>query len=440
MMSLVLCALAALLTYVATSRDRVIGLAAVLTIGYLYGLLRANVVQTFSHFIFDAAVAGFYLAYFTRRGSWIDARRTASLRSWLLLLIGWPLLLAVLPVQDPIIQLVGLRGAVFLVPFLLVGARLTDEELGRLALWIAALNVAAFVFAGVEYVVGIEPFFPRSAVTELMYRSRDVAGNTAYRIPSSFTSAHAYAATMASTSALIMGVWLSRTGRARLFLAVAMLATLIAVFMAAARTHMIVVAILAIVAALSGRVRLPMRFGFIFAIVIASFVIMSSARLQRFRTLDETSDVTERIGGSVNIGFITLAQRYPMGVGLGGGGTSLPYFLAARIKDRVLIENEYGRIMLEQGIPGLLIWLAFLSWTFSRPASRMRTKLPEVRRLAWVVSAVYWVSAATGTGLLTSVPHTTVLMLYMGWLVAPSPPESEAIAVRPVHASDALVA
>jgi O-antigen ligase len=273
-----------------------------------------------------------------------------------------------------------------------------------------------------------------------MYRSRDVAGNTAYRIPSSFTSAHAYAATMASTSALIMGVWLSRSGRWRPFLGVAMLATLIGVFMAAARTHMIVVAIVSIVAALSGRVRMPMRFGFIFAILLASFVIMSSERLQRFRTLDETSDVTERIGGSVNIGFITLAERYPMGVGLGGGGTSLPYFLASRVKERVLIENEYGRIMLEQGIPGLLMWLGFLTWTFSRPGARTRTQLPEVRRLAWVVSAVYWATAATGTGLLTSVPHTAVLMLYMGWLVAPMPVEREAFDARPLRAPDALMA
>jgi len=52
---------------------------------------------------------------------------------------------------------------------------------------------------------------------------------------------------------------------------------------------------------------------------------------------------------------------------LGGGGTSIPYFLQDRVKDPVAIENEYGRILLEAGIPGLLIWLIFIFWTVARP-------------------------------------------------------------------------
>ena len=48
---------------------------------------------------------------------------------------------------------------------------------------------------------------------------------------------------------------------------------------------------------------------------------------------------------------------------LGGGGTSIPYFLQDRVKDPVGMENEYGRILLETGIPGLMIWLIFIFWT-----------------------------------------------------------------------------
>jgi hypothetical protein len=433
MIGSVLCILAFIATYFAARRDRVIGLGVLMTVGYVYGIVRANVPQTMSHFVFDAAVAGFYVAFFTQRVTSADRGRASALRPWMLLLVGWPCLLALLPVQDPLIQLVGLRGAVFLVPFLLVGARLDDSDLRRLAVWLAFLNLAAFGVAAAEYVLGIEMFFPRNAVTELIYRSRDVAGNTAHRIPSSFTGAHAYAATMTSTTALLLGVWLSDKAPMRTLLATAIVASIIGVFMAASRTHMLVLGLVVIAATGSGRVRLPIRILWIVGIGAITLIVMSDERLQRFRSLEDTDYVTDRIGGSINSSFVTLALDHPMGVGLGGGGTSLPYFLMNRIKERVLIENEYGRIMLEQGIPGLLIWLAFLVWTFTRPSSRLRTGLPVVRRLLWVLCGAYWASSVTGTGLLTSVPLTAAIMLYMGW-IASTPPVALELARAPDRA------
>jgi hypothetical protein len=418
MFALVLCFLAFLFAYLAARRGIVPGLVAVLVVGYLYGILRANVPQTFSHFIFDAAAGGFYVATFSVRASAQDLWRTRTLRSWMLLLIGWPAILLLIPVQDPLVQLVGLRGAVFMLPFIVVGARLSDGEMRKLAYAVAVLNLCAFGVAIAEYVIGLEPFFPRNAVTELIYRSKDVAGQTAYRIPSTFTSAHGYAATMAATSAMLVGLWMHTGIRYRLLLGVSAVVSVIGVFMAAARTHMLVLAIVLVVATLSGQVRLGARIGWLLSLILIGGVISQSERLQRFRTIDSTEVVSDRLEGSVNANFVRLATEYPLGNGLGGGGTSLPYFLMNRVRDPIGMENEYARIMLEQGIPGLIIWVAFLGWVFVRSPTSNGTRFPVLARLYWVLGATYFASAVSGTGLLTAVPLTAILLLYVGWLCA----------------------
>ena len=45
--------------------------------------------------------------------------------------------------QDPLIQLVGLRGEIWFIPFLMIGALIDDEERSRLALWLAIMNLMA---------------------------------------------------------------------------------------------------------------------------------------------------------------------------------------------------------------------------------------------------------------------------------------------------------
>jgi hypothetical protein len=109
-------------------------------------------------------------------------------------------------------------------------------------------------------------------------------------------------------------------------------------------------------------------------------------------------------------------MNHPLGNGLGGGGTSLPYFLQDRVRDPVVIENEYGRIMAEQGIPGLLIWLAFLLWVFTRPAPRRSDPWFAGRRVARLWCAISFAIAPLGTGLLTAIPGTATLMLFVGWI------------------------
>ena len=109
--------------------------------------------ETYSHFIFDAAVVGLYATQLFRPLTPFQELRVAPLRPWLELMIGWPLLLFLIPVQPLLVQLIGLRGNIFLLPFILLGARLDGEDRYRLALAIAGIQLAGFRFAGAEYFV-----------------------------------------------------------------------------------------------------------------------------------------------------------------------------------------------------------------------------------------------------------------------------------------------
>src|SRR5215213_3089519 len=171
MLSVVLCLFAFMFAYAAGRRSLAAGLATVFTVGYFYGILRANVPEPFSHFIFDAAVVGLYVTQLWRKQHPDERQSQALLRLWVGLLVAWPLLLFFVPVQSYPVQFVGLRGNVFLLPFLLLGGRLRDEEVYRLALWLGVLNLLAAAFAGAEFFMGVERFYPRNEVTDLIYRS-----------------------------------------------------------------------------------------------------------------------------------------------------------------------------------------------------------------------------------------------------------------------------
>src|SRR5437588_7710938 len=171
MISLLFCVAAFAFAYVAGRRSLVVGLVVAFAVGYFYGILRANLPATGSHFIFDATVVGLYATQLLKRGSREERRRRQLLGIWVGVLIAWPFLLFFVPAQDYAVQLVGLRGNVFLLPFLLLGARLKDEDARRLALAIAVLNLVVFLFAFAEYVVGVERFYPQNRVTELVYMS-----------------------------------------------------------------------------------------------------------------------------------------------------------------------------------------------------------------------------------------------------------------------------
>lgn len=441
MTELILCFAALIIGFAAGRRSLVAGLVAVLAVGYVYGITRANFTGAASHFIFDAGVAGLYAARWGDLSKMIEGRDGRWLKLWVTLLILWPVLLFLVPVQDPMIQIVGLRADVFFIPFLLLGTQLHDEDVYSFAKALAILNIAAFLMAGAEFFLGIERFFPHNEVTQILYNSKDVANNTAYRIPSFFLSPAGYGGTMVMTMPLLLGAWIQRKQKlvSRIVLGVGLAVSAIGVLMSASRSQFIVMAIVFLAATIRGRVPITLRASLVAILVIIGFVTAGNERLQRFTELSDTDYVGERVVSSVNMGFFEAAARYPLGNGLGGGGTSIPYFLQDRLKDPVHIENEYARILLEEGLPGLLLWLGFLFWLFSRRIERGQ-RFEYGKRLAWIMCLVYFMTGMIGLGLLTAIPCTPMLLLSLGWAALGRNPKKEAPNLTHVAMPDYLPA
>jgi hypothetical protein len=138
----------------------------------------------------------------------------------------------------------------------------------------------------------------------------------------------------------------------------------------------------------------------------------------------------------MNESFVNALVDYPMGNGLGGGGTSMPFFLKDRLTNPVVIENEYGRILLEQGIPGLLIWLGFLLWVVTTPLPRRDDRWALTLRLLRVYLPLGFISATLGTGFLTSIPGSALILVFVGLFTTARVAERNTGFAEPLSAAD----
>jgi hypothetical protein len=422
MIAFLICVFAFVSVYFAGRRSLSAGVSLAFAFGYMYGIIRAHYPDPAGYFIFDSALAGLYLAVFTRKRTQIQRRKMRRIAPWAMVMFLWPAVLALLPLQDPMIQLVGLRGQVFFLPFLVIGAMFDDRELRELAFWLTALNIVAFGFAAGEYVLGLQTFLPRNAATSVIYQSHDVAGYTEYRIPATFVNPAGYGGVMVMTLPLLIGAWarVKEHSWNRLFYIIGIAVAVLGVFMCASRTAAVLMFALGIVVSLSFRARLSAYLTWGVIVVAVGWVVVATPRLQRFTQLQDTNYVQTRIRGSVNVGFLQQVVDYPLGNGLGGGGTSIPYFLQDRLRNQIAIENEYARIMAELGIPGLGIWIAFIFWVFTRRAPLRSDPWFIGRRLAYFTCLAYFGLAVLGLGLLTWVPGTALLLFLVGWVAVPN--------------------
>jgi hypothetical protein len=431
MVALLLCGIAFVAAFVAGRRSLVAGIGAVLAVGYFYGITRANVTSTLSHFIFDSAVLGLYVTQLPRPFAPEDLVRTRQLRHWAVLLIGWPLLMLLLPLQDPMVQLVGLRANVFFVPFLLLGARLQREDFYGIARVLAVLNLVAFGFALAEFFFGLPYFYPRNDVTDIIYRSNDIRASGslfgAFRIPATFPNSSVYASTMVISVPVLLGAWLQkRTYRDRLLFTFALFGTVLGVFLSASRTSLMLLFVLLMMTMISGRMGAFGRVAWIFMLAGIGWVVSIDERLfLRIMSLSPDA-VIERLSWSMNRGVLDHVAQYPMGNGLGGGGSSIPHFLLHLVRNPMPVENQYATIMLEQGLPGLLVWMAFIVWVLTRPLGPRSDPWQFPRLLARIACALYLATGFIGVGLFTAIPFTVMLFLWMAWLGVPQRREAEA--------------
>src|SRR5262249_12108378 len=163
--------------------------------------------------------------------------------------------------------------------------------------------------------------------------------------------------------------------------------------------HLILLFLLLMVITASGQLRGAYWLGWLLLLGGIGYLVSGEERMQRFLTLGKTEEVLERIEGSINLNLWDLVTLYPLGNGR--GGTSVPVFLRHLIQDPVLMENEYSRILLEQGLVGLCLWIAFVVWCFTRPAPPPAEPWRLGWRLLWVTCLGNFGLALLGTGLMT---------------------------------------
>jgi hypothetical protein len=199
-----------------------------------------------------------------------------------------------------------------------------------------------------------------------------------------------------------------------------MIAAMFGILMSATRQNFILGSAMILVTIFSSRMKASNRMVFFLLIAGVGAVALSNERFQRFKSLSDTDMVAERIAGSVNRGFLEILTEYPMGNGLGGGGTSIPYFLEGQVRNPIGMENGYTLILGEQGIIGLLLWIGFIIWFFSRAGNAFaKGAWANSRRMAWCFAAVCLGTAWVGTGVFTSIPGTVILLLGLGWTATP---------------------
>ncbi len=422
LMDLLLPLVAFALVLLACARSLGWGLSAVVAVGYLNGVVRANVLGVFSTFMFDAGLLGLYvgfLVFYTRQAVTVF-RGTTGL--FVLLLTAWPAVLSVVPVNDVLVQLVALRGTVWFLPVVLIATRLTDADLTAVTRTLGGMNLVALAVAGYEFQFGIEAIFPRNAVTELMYRSGDVAGGTAFRIPSTFMNAHSYGGAMVFTLPFFLGGLCNRGSRLpdRILAVCGLLAAVGGLLLCAARSPIVVLAVATLIAWVFSRFNIWFGLVVVVLTVAAAGLASTSERLQRAATLDDTQMVSDRVAGSVNLSFLDILVDYPLGAGMGSSvGTSIPFFLADRAPEQVGLENEFSRITVDQGWIGLGLWLTFIVWVLLRPPPPQWNtpwQLGRVLMFALVLST--WGTAYIGTGALAAIPQSVLMLAQMGILAA----------------------
>ena len=432
MIALALCVIAFLVCYLAGRRTLGKGIVALMTFGYFYGILRANLLTTYSHFIFDAGMIGLFLSVLGAKYASNQRAGSEAVKLWTILLMAWPALLVLLPFQPLLVSLVGLRANIFFLPLLWMGFRMREKDLMELSTGLAILDLLALAFAGAEYFLGVPRFFPVSPVTSIIYSSGDVEGGF-LRIPATFTSAHAFGGTMVATIPFLIGLWTRAERRFQRLLALtAIPLALLGVLMSATRTNFVYGTAMVTFVLFTTKMKTKYRAMFLTVVALVALAALTNVRFQRFKSLKDTDFVAERIAGSVNRDFFEILTEYPMGNGLGGGGSSMPYFLQSAVRHPIGIENEYARILAEQGIIGLLIWLCFLVWFLSNYSVAFAPgPWSTSRRLLWCLAAVTFGTAWIGTGVLSSIPGTVIMIAVMGWTAAPQGREQQ---VRPIFA------
>ncbi len=340
------------------------GLGLLLFIGSVYGLARCRVLDGFTHFWFDASSIGAYAALYSRATSG-KTPGLFGLKRWIFALAVIPLLLILLSpfldAQPVLVQLLGLRPALFFLPFLLVGGLVQPSDARQLARW-AVGSRARHCGRGHRRVC-----YRRRAVFSCQRSFSNHLPLSRYRRERTRFVFPRRSARRTPTEARWSDSFHSwcfcsshETLRERALGAIALGCAALGVFACGARLPFIGLLVVAATIVIRGVRRNDIRVAAVAIGAVLALTVSRDERLQRFETLSDSAYVGSRFEGSVNENLLEILAEHPVGRGLGSAvGTSIPYFLAAESRPQVGLENEFARIGIEQGLVGLLLWLAF---------------------------------------------------------------------------------
>jgi hypothetical protein len=415
-----ICCLLAFLSCLASSYFQLgLGIGFLIFWGYFFGILKANYFDSNGLFIFDSATIGFYLGLANKIGKYSGFIGWKKIFPWFAMLLAWPVFMAVVPIQHYLIQVIGLRGNIFWLPMIMIGAIINPREHKILVYSLAVLNIVSFGFAIAEYYLGVELFVPQNDATTIVFNSNDVADGK-LRIPSIFANAHSYANFMVLTIPWLLGELIT-TDRGRsgwllkwFLLIGGLISAFLGVFIAGPRQPVVVLGLTGILIFYFG------RFNFWYLILIGliglvvGLFVAQEERMQRFTQLQDLEAVQARINSSLSMTFLDILVDYPLGNGMGSGGTSLPSFAQTLLTRSIIMENEFSRILLEQGLPGLVLFVSFFIWFVMKKLTENDAAI-KTKVFVWCTSVVVISSSFIGIGLMTTVPATAVLLLGLGF-------------------------
>ncbi len=391
-------------------------------VGYFNGLIKANINNVFGAFVFDAAVAGLYLAAISRRSSlWGPFWRT-PLGRWMVVILLCPTMMAAIPVNHPLIQLVALRAAIWLPLMLAIGYQLSSEDVARVGRWIAVLNLVALGFGIYLFFFGLPSLYPLNEATQFAYWSKDVAGGE-WRIPSTFLIAHSYGGTMVMSLPFLAGLGFGPgRPRDRIAAIIGTASALGGLLLCGARLPIVHLIIGLAISLLLLRANLGLIVAVLVAMGLSAFTASQNERFQRIATISDPGLIEGRVRGSVNMNFVDLVARYPLGAGMGSAwGTNTPSFLARYAPRPVGMENEFARILVDTGIMGLAIWIAFLLWYSAQvPSGRKNQRPPPAILLGYGITLSVWITSWIGGGTMAAVPAAGMMFLLQGMVVGTS--------------------
>ncbi len=405
-----------------------LSLTGAIVVGFILAPIKDRYPSPVSYFLFDLL---FGLALFfwatgrVRRGRGLLPE--TPLTKMLLVFYALCAVYAFFPGIPLWIGLSAFRGWCFFTLAYVLGYDLTrsGRQVRTYLLLVILLAVLAGGYGIYQYMAGVESVIPDDELAAERHRFAmyvTPSGEVEFRIFSTFVSAGAFGSMMAYASALALILSLSRdlSPLLRTLLRAGIVPMMTSLVLTGTRAALVMVLIGMLVLWVHRR---AMR-----VYLIALVLIFIGVRLgidltegraaERFASLADLGLILGRISNPLLVGIQAMREA-PWGHGLGRTGHGVPFFMGQWYPTfrPIFSDGDFGRIMVEMGVLGLLGLLLLLG-TALRSAWRALQRLkgtPEEEIALAIVSGAFMMGSGTLVGSpLLSIPHGMLWWFFLG--------------------------